>query len=410
MNRNTKDKKAGACHYAYLICLCGILCMFCVGAVAGSVAVYLPYMIEYGGLTQTQGSSIFTIICMVSLVMTGVLLEPYYKWMSYRTGLAVAVLGAAADFWIYSCAKSYAGFVLGAIVGGAVYTLAGVVPVTIVINTWFSGSNAFVMGLCASGTGIASITIPLIVEALIHRYSLSVVFRCMALLMVLLAGIVYLLLRDHPEQLGLNPFYRKEQEKPELRQDRQEGSRTGMILMLAGMLLLGAVTGGGYQHLSVLYVDAGFTDWQVSRLLSLGGLLMIAGKCVFGTITDRIGIRSASRLFLVLLTAGWILCCMANRKSMLLAGMSILFVNLGMALSTVGLSALAKSTASEESFGRTVRNFQSAIMLGSIAFNIIPGMIADATGSYLPAYWIVTAITIASMGCIQMALAMHRDD
>lgn len=55
--------------YAFVICLCGILSMFCVGAVAGSITAYLPYIIEYGGLTQTQGSSIFTIVCLVSLIV-----------------------------------------------------------------------------------------------------------------------------------------------------------------------------------------------------------------------------------------------------------------------------------------------------------------------------------------------------
>lgn len=36
-------------------------------------------------------------------------------------------------------------------------------------------------------------------------------------------------------------------------------------------------------------------------------------------------------------------------------------------------------------------------MIGSIAFNTIPGIIADAAGSYIPAYWIVTAITLVSL-------------
>ena len=86
--------------YAFVICLCGILSMFCVGAVAGSITAYLPYIIEYGGLTQTQGSSIFTIVCLVSLIVTSVLLEPYYRRFSYRTGLALALAGAAVDYLI----------------------------------------------------------------------------------------------------------------------------------------------------------------------------------------------------------------------------------------------------------------------------------------------------------------------
>ena len=149
-----------------------------------------------------------------------------------------------------------------------------------------------------------------------------------------------------------------------------------MLCMLLGILMLGAVTGGGYQHVSVLYTVAGFSDLQVSRMLSLGGGLMIAGKCLFGVITDRFGTSRTAYLFFAFLTGGWLLCCLAGRQSMPLAVLSVVFINLGMALSTVGLSAIARSISSEQGFGRAAKNFQSFTMIGSIAFNTIPGIIA----------------------------------
>lgn len=181
-----------------------------------------------------------------------------------------------------------------------------------------------------------------------------------------------------------------------------------MLCMLLGILMLGAVTGGGYQHVSVLYTVAGFSDLQVSRMLSLGGGLMIAGKCLFGVITDRFGTSRTAYLFFAFLTGGWLLCCLAGRQSMPLAVLSVVFINLGMALSTVGLSAIARSISSEQGFGRAAKNFQSFTMIGSIAFNTIPGIIADAAGSYIPAYWIVTAITLASLALVAAAFIRYN--
>lgn len=288
--------------YAFVICLCGILSMFCVGAVAGSITAYLPYIIEYGGLTQTQGSSIFTIVCLVSLIVTSVLLEPYYRRFSYRTGLALALAGAAVDYLIYSFSTGYVGFVCGALLGGVVYALAGMVPVSIVINAWFADHTALALGLCAAGTGAASITIPMILSALIERVSLPGVFRVMAVLMAIIAAAVLLLLRDRPQQMGLTAYGTPHSAEQVTAPAGRDADRRTMLCMLLGILMLGAVTGGGYQHVSVLYTVAGFSDLQVSRMLSLGGGLMIAGKCLFGVITDRFGTSRTAYLFFAFLT------------------------------------------------------------------------------------------------------------
>lgn len=404
----SKTKRTGL-PYAFVICLCGILSMFCVGAVAGSITAYLPYIISYGGLTQTQGSSIFTIICLVSLIVTSVLLEPYYRRFSYRAGLALALAGAALDYLIYSFSTGYIGFVCGALLGGVVYALAGMVPVSIVINAWFADHTALALGLCAAGTGVASITIPMILSALVEQVSLPGVFRVMAVLMAMIAAAVWLLLRDTPQQMGLTAYGTPPQKQTDATIPvGRDADRNTMCCMLLGILLLGAVTGGGYQHVSVLYTVAGFSDLQVSRMLSLGGALMIAGKCLFGIITDRFGTSRTAYLFFAFLTGGWLLCCLAGRQSMALAVLSVVAINLGMALSTVGLSAIARSISSEQGFGRAAKNFQSFTMIGSIAFNTIPGIIADAAGSYIPAYWIVTVITLASLLLVAAAFARYN--
>ena len=173
--------------------------------------------------------------------------------------------------------------------GSVVYALAGMVPISIVINSWFAEHTALALGLCAAGTGVASITIPMILAILLGKYSLPGVFRIMAILMAVIAVLVYLLLRDRPQQLGMTAFGRQNSSKKAgiLNNQKDADSKT-MWCMLVGILMLGAVTGGGYQHISVLYINAGFSEFQVSSILSLGGALMIAGNACSEQLRTRL--------------------------------------------------------------------------------------------------------------------------
>lgn len=108
-------------------------------------------------------------------------------------------------------------------------------------------------------------------------------------------------------------------------------------------------------------------------------------------------------LFFGLLIAGEILCCLAGTAGLNTALTAMLCLGLGLPLSTVGLSVYASDMAPSSGYERTVRWFQMAYMIGALVFGPVPGMIADATGSYIPFYILISLFAAVSMLFVQLS-------
>ena len=67
----------------------------------------------------------------------------------------------------------------------------------------------------------------------------------------------------------------------------------------------------------------------------------------------------------------------------------------------MGLTVYAGDLSRPEDFAGTLRQYQIAYLLGSLLFGPVPGLLADWTGSYVPFYILVTALTVFSMFIIQ---------
>lgn len=59
---------------------------------------------------------------------------------------------------------------------------------------------------------------------------------------------------------------------------------------------------------------------------------------------------------------------------------------MGIPFSTVGVSVFAKDMSSGNAYEKVVKYFQVATKIGALLIGPLPGMIADLTGSYAPAY------------------------
>ena len=100
-------------HYGWAVCLAGTLLLFItMGTVSNGFSIYLPYILEQHGFTNSQTSFLVTLRCLVSfLAMLGI--GVYYQKVSIRmgTGLAAACAGAtlyaataATNLWPF-CAR-----------------------------------------------------------------------------------------------------------------------------------------------------------------------------------------------------------------------------------------------------------------------------------------------------------------
>ena len=73
----------------------------------------------------------------------------------------------------------------------------------------------------------------------------------------------------------------------------------------------------------------------------------------------------------------------------------------GVPMSTVGLSVWAEAFSGAKRYDEVIRLFQTGYGLGALVFSLVPGLFADACGSYAPSYLVFLAFGVFSLFVVQ---------
>ena len=387
----------------WIICAGCTLLLFCtVGLTTTAFSVYQPYLISHIGLSNTQASMVTTVRSLFSVISV-FCVQAYLTRVGLRWGVALATAGAAAAFFLYGISTGVVGCCVAAAVAGMSYGLGGMVPVSIIINRVFRDHQGLALGICAAGSGAAAMVLPPIVTALIEGGTFRRAAWWEAAFIVACAVIVLLTVRgdfSRSAQSGTPTAARKNGPVP-----RAEQYSVGLVLV--AVALIGTLAGPSLAHLSVLYTSEGMDSERVAWLISFSGLALMVGKCVYGQAADRMGGRHSCYLFGALMVLGQLLACFAGVGGLATAVPSMLCMGLGLPLSTVGLSVLAVDLVAPQRYDSAVKNFQMVFMLGSLLSGPMPGMIADVTGSYVPAYVVLFLFSALALVLICVAYVVH---
>lgn len=400
-------------HYGWAVCIAGTLLLFVtMGTVSNGFSVYLPYIMEERGLTHGQTSSLVTLRCLVSfLAMLGI--GFYYRKVSIRVGTGIAALSAGAAFLLYSGAKTYGMFCVGAAISGISYGLGSMIPVSILMNRWFVRHRALALAICASGSGIATIVLPPVTTHLVEGLSMAAAFRWESLGILILTAVIFLVLRNDPKEKGLEPYGREDEgeetgEAGEIGTESRTLSRKTWVLMGCVSLFMGALANPGFSHLSVLYTSEGFDPMTVAAIISGVGIMITLGKLVYGQTTDRIGGCRSSLLFGGILLVGHLLCCLAFTQSMAICIITVLCLGVGYPIATIGPSVWANDMSSPDQYPKVIRRLQVVYAAGALVFASVPGLLADHFGGYIPAYLLFSGFMAAALVFIALSYRAER--
>jgi predicted MFS family arabinose efflux permease len=329
--------------------------------------------------------------------------------LGIRLGTFIAILISVAGFAVYGSTHSYIGYLIAAALTGFTYSWAGMVPVSLAINRWFTRRRALALGICSAGSGIASIVTPPAVTFLIQTFSLRITFYIEAGFLLIMAVIALIVICDRPSTKGMEPYGGSILKKiTKVSPTQREARKSIVIAMLVAVFLCGVVSNTAVQHVAILFKSSGYNAGMVSILLSIMGLALAGGKFVYGAVTDKIGGYKSSYIFFGLEIAGLILCCFAWLHSMALACFSVFILAMGFPLATVGLTVFARDMSSPDKFAQTVKNYQIAYMIGGFTFSPMPGIIDDHFGSYIPAFSLMSFLAIIMAFIILRSYALYR--
>ena len=355
------------------------------GLCINAFTIYQPYIRLQNGFTNAQSSLLITIRSLsafVSMLLSGW----YFKKFSLRTGTLLGGLSVVVGFALYGVAKTYFLYCVGAVLAGAGYALAGVIPMAMIMERWFHKSRMLAVGLCSAATGLAVVGVPQMLTWMIETFGLMTTFLSEAALMGVLTTVVWLLLRDRPADKGLKPYGAEEEIARTKKQHGRKLEKRSWLLLVPMLLLLGAVNSVAYSHLTMLATAQGFSAQTVATAISVTGITLIGGKCAYGWIAEKWGTCASNWIFGTSLAVGLFFCCVAKGNNLLLFAGTGAYA-MGVSLATIGTTAWAGDLASAEQYDRTVQLFQIISTAGALVFSTFPGVLADRFGgSYVPAF------------------------
>lgn len=390
-------------HYEKVICVCCFLILFTnIGLPSTSFSVYQPYLVAIPGVGHAGGSVILSVRTFVSLVAM-FFVARYYSWLNCRIGAFVASICVAIGFGLYALnTESYVGLCAASVFTGLGYGLGGMICSTMLIGRWFETNVATVAGIAAVGSGVAAVVLPPIVVAVVNATSLSAAFALEAALALALGLLVFALLRNFPEDMGLKPYVSKRTEKsksagkPKRARMNRDVPHSFLPVLMVAMIFVGCASVGGNGYLGVLFTSEGFSTEAAAALIAVSGACLMVSKLFNGVIFDTVGTRNGSVLFFLLFIGGTGLLCLSDMGSSWLATAAAVMFGLGLSLGTVGISVWSIELAPKGREVQTIRNFQICYALGGFIFMLLPGFLAEAFGTYLVSYSALFFMLIAA--------------
>jgi len=189
------------------------------------------------------------------------------------------------------------------------------------VARWYRRKRGLMTGLVKAGTGTGQFTVPLIVSSLILAYGYRNAYMMIGAAIIVVYVLASRLLRRSPEEMGLRPD--------------GESDVANDHLSSAGLTLEQAVRTRQFWFCCVSYFcvifgtmtilvhvvphasDIGMVDTQAAAVVSIIGLVSIAGRVTMGNAGDRIGSRRTFLLCFGVLFVALTLLQIADRAWMM---------------------------------------------------------------------------------------------
>ncbi len=393
-------------HYAWVMCGLGAMMIaISIGVVANGFSIYLPYLITDYGFSNSQTSFLVNIRCVVSFLAT-LFVGRYYKLFTLRVGITLATSCACIAYLLYGISDSYIIFCLGSAISGLSHGLGAMIPVTVLMNNWFTHRRALAISICAMGSNIGTIFLPPLINTLVQSSSVQKSFFMLSAGVSVMILAIAVLLRNTPEEKGLHPYKFSDstvtQDTSAVVHTKEQPKMTKKVWLYIGCasLAMGVISNPGFTHLSVLYTTEGYAMATVAWMISGMGIATTIVKPLSGQLVDSWGGFKVTLSFGFFMLIAYTACCFSFTGSTVVCVLTSIFMGCGNCITMLGTSIWAGDLAPKEDYAETVRKLQIIYSGGALCFATVPGILADHFGSYIPAYGLFSALLVISLVCV----------
>lgn len=190
---------------------------------------------------------------------------------------------------------------------------------TTVVNRWFTERRGLVLGLLTAATATGQLVFLPLLALVVAHHGWRAATLAVAGIVLLVAPLVYFLLRERPKDLGLTPYGEPSSEPAHMSSPMPAGGAVAALrrglhsrdfwLLAGSFFICGASTNGLIgTHLIPACIDHGIPEVRAAGLLAVMGIFDFIGTTGSGWLSDRwnnryllswyYGLRGLSLLYL----------------------------------------------------------------------------------------------------------------
>lgn len=361
----------------------------------------------------TEGEVSLTVALMFGLTailapFAGALVDRFGPLRIIRVGICIM----AACFAAYPFARSmmqlyvlHVGLALGLVLGGLLVNV-------VLLSNWFNRYRGLVIGLLTAMSSLGGFVLPNAISPLVNApdYGWRWGFGALTVafwICVLLPG--FLLLKQHPSEVGQMPDGDPgENPHPDSNESMVDGvtfaaalrTRTLWVLAIGSACLWFTFQAINSQATLFFELDIGLAPPEATRLYTMILGFSIAGKFLFGALSDRFAKRTVIRITSAILLAGC-LCLFAPVNQSIglttdttqLTVFAIIF-GFGYGGSFTMIQLVSVESFGQRALGKILGFIICIDSIGGMLGTYVTGQLKTTTGSYLLPFSIVAVVAL----------------
>jgi MFS family permease len=366
--------------------------------------------------SRTEIMTAFTLFFVCSAISA-----PFAGRLVHRFGgrrvMALGALSACIGYILISQMNDLWQYYVGYAIIGSGFAAIGPVTTTLLVSNWFRRRRGMAIGMMSMGPGIsAMIFTPLVIVYLLPNFGWSISYIVFA---AVTGGIGIpiglFLIRNEPADMGLLPDGR---ESPDVADMTDAGSPTAgglsfrMALGTQAFWLLAVAILFLNTHMGVMQnqiphlEDLAFSAGIVASVMTIVAVMSAIGTLIFGWLCDKIQVKTASVIGLVLIALSIaILTYIDASSSVWLIWTYATLLGLGIGGFMPAMSILTSTNFGLAAYGTIYGMLHFFQSVGAATGPLLAGYMYDTRGSYQWAFIIIVILVVVA---IPLVLSVRR--
>jgi MFS family permease len=316
------------------------------------------------------------------------LISPFAGWLIQKFPLKNVMLAGCAllggGLVLHATAHSVSLVYAARIMMGMSLGFVGVLPSVVLVSNWFVRRRGTALGILLTGTSVGGVVIGPISTPLIEQFGWRTAMLLVSLIIwLILAPAIILLVRSHPAEIGLMPDddnapLAGEEPKPAGGFTFAQALQTSAFWIFAlGSALIFYPIFVTSQQLILQTAKIGFSAWQGTLVLSGLFAVSVAGKFLFGYLSDRYAPVRVILLCTAVMFASTFLLLNLNTAT---AFLFLIPFGLGYGGAFVLIQRLAADLFGQRDYPKILGAITIFETLGAAGGGLITGRLADLAG------------------------------